>query len=127
MKLPVPAEALRHRPPALLVDAIDSFAGDRLACRAVARSAWHWPELLEGAAQSAGLLVGLQQNGLSNRAVIAEYTGVIVYAAEHQGPVRFVAALERRILACWRCRIEVRDADDRLLLAGSVTLAPGDA
>lgn len=127
MKLPVPAEVLRHRPPALLVEAIERFDGDRLACRAVARSTWRWPEMLEGAAQSAGLLAGLQKGGPSNRAVIAEYTGVVVHAVEHPGPLRFTAHLERRILGCWRCRIEVLDAQDGLLLAGKVTLAAGDA
>jgi hypothetical protein len=83
--------------------------------------------MLEGAAQSAGLLAGLQKDGLSNRAVIAEYTGVVVHAAEHRGPLRFTAYLERRILGCWRCRVEVLDAHGRLLLGGKVTLAPGGA
>jgi hypothetical protein len=83
--------------------------------------------MLEGAAQSAGLLAGLQKDGLGNRAVIAEYTGVVVHAAEHAGPLRFTARIERRILGCWRCRVEVRDAQDGLLLAGKVTLAPGEA
>lgn len=127
MKLPMPAEALRHGEPALLVAAIEAFDGDGLVCRAVARDAWRWPEMLEGAAQTAGLLTGLQQDGLSDRAVIAEYAGVVVHAAEHAGPLRFRARLDRRILRCWRCRIEVRDHHDALLLAGSVTLAPGDA
>jgi hypothetical protein len=123
----VPAEVLRHREPALLVEAIEAFDGDRLTCRAVARELWRWPEMLEGAAQTAGLLAGLQKDGLSNRAVIAEYTGVVVHAPAHRGPLRFRARLERRILRCWRCRIEVHDRTDALLLAGSVTLAPGDA
>jgi hypothetical protein len=127
MTLPVPAEVLRHRPPALLVEAIETFDGQGLTCRAVARDGWRWPEMLEGGAQTAGLLAGLQKDGLSNRAVIAEYAGVVVHVAEHQGPLRFRAHLERRILRCWRCRIEVRDASDALLLAGSVTLAPGEA
>jgi hypothetical protein len=127
MTLPVPGEVLRHRAPALLVEAIEAFDGDGLTCRAVARAAWRWPEMLEGAAQTAGLLTGLQKDGLSNRAVIAEYAGVVVHVAEHQGTLRFRARLERRILRCWRCRIEVRDRSDALLLAGSVTLAPGDA
>jgi hypothetical protein len=121
---PAPATLLRHRPPAVLVEAIASSTGDALACRGVERASWRWPELLEGAAQTAGLLTGMQPHGLDRRAVIAEYRDVRIHAATHPGPVEFTARLDRRILAFWRCRVEARAADGTLLLAALVTLAP---
>lgn len=122
-----PATLLRHRPPALLVAAIESFTGDTLACAGVARPHWTWPELLEGGAQTAGLLAGLQPRGLVATAVIAEYRDVVVHAPGHAGSVRFGARLGRRVLGFWRCHLEARDAAGTLLLAGEVTLAPGPA
>jgi hypothetical protein len=80
--------------------------------------------MLEGAAQCAGLLAGLQPGGPGNTAVIAEYRAVAVHVRSHAGPLAFVAHLERRLLHFWRCRVEVRAADDALLLEGSITVAP---
>src|SRR5262249_37180730 len=80
------------------------------------------PEMLEGAAQSGGLLVGLQGGGPDARAVIAESRAVVAPMATHAGPLAFHARLERRILHFWRCRVETRDGDGRLLLEGRVTL-----
>jgi len=124
MSLPPPSALLRHRPPALLIDAVESFGGDTLGCSATERAAWTWPVLLEGAAQTAGLLAGLQPGGPSSAAVIAEYRGVVVHAARHDGSVRFVARLDRRLLHFWRCHVEAHAADGGLLLEGQVTLAP---
>jgi len=120
---PAPADLLRHRGPALVVDAIDGFDGATLRCRAGAARR-PWPALLEGAAQAAGLVAGLRPRGLSSRAVVAEYRDVRVHAATHAGPLRFAARLERRVLHFWRCRVQVRDEAGALLLRGAVTLAP---
>ncbi len=57
MSIPAPADLLRHRGPALVVDAIDGFDGATLRCRAGAARR-PWPALLEGAAQAAGLAAG---------------------------------------------------------------------
>lgn len=125
MRLPAPAAVLRHRPPALLVGAIEAFSGDALTCASNGVGPWRWPEMLEGAAQTAGLLAGLQPDGLTREAVIAEYRGVLPHRASHAGVLRFTAHLERRLLHFWRCRLEARAADGTLLLEGHVTLAPG--
>jgi SAM-dependent methyltransferase len=122
-----PGEVLRHRGPALLVGGIERFDGETLCCTSSSRGPWSWPHMLEGAAQCAGLLAGLQPRGLSQRALIAEYRGILVHAAEHAGAIRFVARIERRVLHFWRCRIEARAADGLVLLEGSVTLAPEPA
>jgi hypothetical protein len=118
------ADLLRHRGPALLVETIDAFDGGAIVCASRGAGPWPWPLLLEGAAQAAGLLSGLA-GGLSNRAVIAEYRGVRVHVERHEGPVRFGARLDRRVLQFRRCAIEARDAKHgTLLLEGRVTLAP---
>lgn len=121
-----PADFMPHRPPALLVGRIERFDGDRLRCGSERDGAWHWADLLEGAAQCAGLLAGLQPGG-PRRSVIAEYRDVGLLVPGHMGAVRFEARLERRVLRFWRCRVDVRDADGHLLLAGVVTVAPDGA
>jgi hypothetical protein len=124
MTLPRPASLLRHRPPALLLGDIESFNGTGLTCASNGAGPWEWPRLLEGAAQCAGLLAGMQPGGPPNTAVIAAYDGIVVRAARHAGPVRFVARIERRIVGFWRCHCEAQSADGMALLEGSVTIAP---
>ena len=124
MTHPRPAALLRHRPPALLLDEIESFTGTHLACTARGCGPWEWPQLLEGAAQCAGLLAGMQPGGPANTAVIAAYEGIVVRAQHHHGPVKFFASLERRPLHFWRCRCEARAAEGTPLLSGTVTIAP---
>jgi hypothetical protein len=119
------ATLLRHRPPALLLDTIVACDGGQLVCSSRGVGPWRWAEMLEGAAQTAGLLAGLQQSGVDNTAVIAEYRDVMIRVARHAGPLRFTAHLDRRLLQFWRCRCEVRAADDALLLTADVTVAPG--
>jgi hypothetical protein len=122
---PPPARLLRHRPPALLLDAVEAHDGRRLVCRGIDARRWPWPRLLEGGAQTAGLLAGLQPGGPGSRAVIAEYRDVALHVESHRGQVRFEAQLERRLAQFWRCRCEARAADGRLLLAARITLAAG--
>jgi hypothetical protein len=124
MMLPPPARLLRHRGPALLLGAVEAFDGQTLACSSSDAGAWAWPRLLEGAAQAAGLLAGVQPGGPGKTAVIAQYRDVVIHAARHAGLVRFHAALDRRLLHFWRCRVEARDEEARLLLEGLVTIAP---
>jgi hypothetical protein len=95
-----------------------------ITCTSRGRGPWRWPRMLEGAAQAAGLLVGIENADGPRAPVIAEYRDVVVHAASHRGPLRFVAAIERRVLHCWRCRFEVRDGRGAVLLRGRVTLAP---
>jgi hypothetical protein len=125
VNFPAPAAVLRHSGPALLLERVEHFDGDTLACVARGSGPWHWPAMLEAAAQGAGLLAGLQAGGPSNRTVIAEYRGIVIHAHEHPGPVRVRARLDRRLLHFWRVRIEAEAMDGQVLLAGLVTLAPG--
>jgi hypothetical protein len=119
-----PARLLRHRPPALLLERIEERRDTTLCCASVAGGTWPWPRMLEGAAQTAGLLAGFQPGGPENTAVIAEYRDVRVLVEEHAGPLTFSASLERRVLQFWRCRCEVRALDGTLLLDGRVTVSP---
>jgi hypothetical protein len=114
---------MRHRPPALLLGGVETHASTRLVCRGIDRRDWSWARLLEGAAQAAGLLAGLQPDGPGSHAVIAEYRDVGVHVGLHRGAVRFDARLERRLAHFWRCRCEVRSTRGRILLAARVTLA----
>jgi hypothetical protein len=125
MMLPAPSRLLRHRPPALLLGTVETHTGRSLACAGIDAGPWPWPRLLEGTAQAAGLLAGLQPGGPGNGAVIAEYRDVALGVERHRGRVRFEARLERRLAHFWRCRCEARAADGRMLLASRVTLAPG--
>jgi hypothetical protein len=124
MTFPDPAALLRHRPPAVLVRDVIDFTGARLTCASAGDGPWTWPQLLEGGAQTAGLLAGAQPNGLSNQAVIADYRAVRLHAAGHTGPVVFAAEIDRRVMQFWRCRIVATATNGRLLLEGTVTLAP---
>jgi hypothetical protein len=123
MTRPAPAVLLRHRPPALLLGTIEVHDADRLVCRGIDQRRWPWARLLEGTAQAAGLVAGLQPGGPGNHVVIAEYRDVAVHLDLHRGPVRFEARLERRLAHFWRCRCEARTKDGRVLLASRVTLA----
>ena len=123
MTLPAPAALLRHGPEARLVRSIERL-DDGITCTSRGASTWRWPRMLEGAAQAAGLLVGIAHADAPRAPVVAEYRDVVVHAASHRGPLRFVAALERRVLHCWRCTFEVQSARGRALLSGRVTLAP---
>jgi hypothetical protein len=125
VSLPSPAGLLRHRAPALLLGALEEHDGRRLVCRGTDGRRWSWARLLEGTAQAAGLLAGLQPDGPGPDAVIAEYRDVAVHVELHRGPVLFAARLERRLAHFWRCRCEARADDGRVLLASRVTLAPG--
>jgi hypothetical protein len=116
---------MRHRAPALLLDAIDTFTGDTLTCTSRDVIRWAWPLVLEGAAQTAGLLAGLQTDGPGDAAIIAEYRDVVVRVGAAAGALRFTAVLERRLLDFWRCRVEARMADGTVLLGGLVTVTAG--
>jgi hypothetical protein len=122
--LPAPAALLRHGPEARLVASIERLDAGGIACASRGGGAWAWPRMLEGAAQAAGLLVGISETAAPRAPVIAEYRDVTVLAPSHRGPLRFVAALERRVLHCWRCTFEVETTRGRVLLRGRVTLAP---
>lgn len=124
MTLPAPSALLRHRPPALLLGAVEAHGPGRLVCRGIDARRWPWPRLLEGTAQAAGLLAGLQPGGPGARAVIAEYRDVALHVDLHRGAVRFDTRLERRLAHFWRCRCEARATDGRVLLVSRVTLAP---
>ena len=120
-----PERIMRHRPPALLLGVVAEAGAEGLACDGIDEGPWRWARLLEGAAQAAGLLAGLQPGGPDAGAVIAEYRDVALHAARYEGRVRFHAVLDRRILGFWRCHVETRGADGRLLLSGLVAVAPG--
>jgi predicted hotdog family 3-hydroxylacyl-ACP dehydratase len=123
--IPRPATVLRHRGPAVLVDDAEDRGDGTVRCTGRDDGPWPWPRALEAAAQAAGLAAALHAGGPHEDAVIAEYRDVAVHVAEHRGALSVIARVERRVLRFWRCRIEARATDGTVLLAGTVTLAPG--
>jgi predicted hotdog family 3-hydroxylacyl-ACP dehydratase len=123
--VPRPAAVLRHRGPALLIAAAEAIGDGALRCTGRDDGPWPWPRALEAAAQAAGLVAGLEPGGPRADAVIAEYRDVAVHVAEHRGALSVTACVERRVLRFWRCRVEARASDGTVLLAGTVTIAPG--
>ena len=121
-----PEQLMRHRPPALLLGAVAESTPTALVCDGIDDGPWRWARLLEGAAQTAGLLSGLQPGGPGATAVIGEYRDVTLHTGRHEGRVRFHAMLDRRILGFWRCRVEARGAGGQVLLSGLVSVAPGE-
>ena len=126
MTWPAPATLLRHAPPALRLAEIVARDNDELRCLGPATD-WTWPALLEGCAQTAGLLAGMQPGGPSNRALIAEYRDLVIHTDHYSGTPRFDARFDRRLLGFWRYAVRAHGDDDRVLLNGLVTLAPVDA
>ena len=125
MTLPAPAAVLQHGPEARLVRTIERLDERGIACASRGRGPWPWFRMLEGAAQTAGLLLGIGRAGAPRTPVIAEYRDVDIRVPSHRGPLRFLAAFERRVLHFWRCTFEVQDMRGRVLLTGRVTLAHG--
>ena len=123
MRLPAPTECLRHRPPALLIGRIESWDGRTVRCAGTS-TAWSWVQLLEGAAQAAGIGCGLGEDGWRDGAVVADYRDVEILANAYDGGVAFEATLARRILGFRRCRAVARARGGEPLLRAVVTLLP---
>src|SRR5262249_44132095 len=104
--LPAPATLLRPRPPALRLARLDRLDADAVAARGAA-GPWAWSDLLEAAAQTAGLLAGVQGGGPGNRALVAAYHDVVADVSSYGGAIRVHAADARRVLHCWRARAVV--------------------
>ena len=119
----VPSALLRHRPPAVALGSVVTREPRHLVCWGIDARRWPWPRLLEGAAQAAGLLAGLQPDGPGPGAVIAEFRDVVVPVTEHHGAVQLDARLERRLAQFWRCRCEARTERGDLLLEARITVA----
>jgi hypothetical protein len=120
---PPPSQLLRHRAPALLVDEIESVHDAALTCLGHRRH-WHWLQLLDGAAQAAGMLTALLPDGLGPVRVVAAYDDVVLHAPAHDGPVRWTARSTRHTLGMPQLDVVARDpTDDRLLLTVRVTLS----
>ena len=124
MTWPAPSTLLRHRAPAIMLAEIVEHTPETLRCRGP-EQAWTWPMLLEGCAQTAGLLAGLTAAGLDNHALIAEYRDLTIQQNDYAGAPQFEARFDRRILGFWRYTIRACAADGGALLCGSVTLAAG--
>jgi len=123
MTFPHPRAWLRHRPPALVVDAIDGWDGTVARCRGAAGS-WSWSRLLEGGAQTAGIACALDDVGWRDGVIVAEYREVEILAERHQGAVHFAARSERTVLGYRRCRMTASAGDATPLLRAVVTLLP---
>jgi 3-hydroxymyristoyl/3-hydroxydecanoyl-(acyl carrier protein) dehydratase len=107
LKLPRPGELLRHRGPALLIEQVTDFSGDTLLCQAVSHEEWGWPAILEAAAQCAGLLTGMQQDGQPSERVVAAYEDLVVSRLSHRGALQLRASQLRSVLGMQKSLLEV--------------------
>lgn len=123
MTFPHPGAWLRHRGPALVIDAIDGWDGGLARCRG-ADGDWSWSRLLEGSAQTAGIACAVDDEAWRGGAIVAEYRDVEVLAERHRGGVLFAARPERAVLAYRRCRTTATAVDGTPLLRAVVTLLP---
>ena len=122
------AALLRHRPPALLIAAELEVAEDgQRRFATVALEQWHWTQLLDAAAQAAGLCVRSDDAALAGRAfVVAAYERVV--QASRPGPGVHTLAVRRlrSFLQMHQFTVTVA-AGDVPVLAARVTLAPVEA
>ena len=121
------AALLRHRPPALLVARELAGVDGRRRFATVARDEWHWTQLLDAAAQAAGLCVRSDDAALAGRAfVVAAYERVV--QASRPGPGVHTLAVRRlrSFLQMHQFTVTIA-AGDVPVLAARVTLAPVEA
>ena len=110
-----------HRDPIVFVDTVESYQPGAIVCSSRITGPWDWPQMLEGAAQCAGILVGLEHE---HESVVAQYRHMAIHGLVHVGALRFAARRERRFLGFYECHIEVRDLPGAIIISGSLTLAP---
>lgn len=122
------AALLRHRPPALLVAAEVAAAEDGLRrFTTVARDEWHWTQLLDAAAQAAGLCLRSDDATLAGRAfVVAAYERVVQASRPGPGVHTIAVARLRSFLQMHQFVVTVATAGAPVLSA-RVTLAPVEA
>ena len=122
------AALLRHRPPALLIASEVGVAEDgQRRFATVARDEWHWTQLLDAAAQAAGLCVRSDDAALAGRAfVVAAYERVV--QASRPGPGVHTLAVRRlrSFLQMHQFTVTIA-AGGVQVLAAQVTLAPVEA
>lgn len=123
------AALLRHRPPALLVAHELAGVDGRRRFATVARDEWHWTQLLDAAAQAAGLCVRSDDDALAGRAfVVAAYERVVQVTPPgrwRSGVYTIVVWRLRSFLQMHQFEVRVEgEGEGGPLLAARVTLAP---
>lgn len=127
MTFPPPEALVRHRPPALLVTMVDACDGQSLTSTSVRAALWRWPELLDAAAQAAGMLFALaretsdptHRRGL----VVARYDAVSIFTHAHTGNVTWQVRTKRRIGDMKQLDV-TGEHQGRPILSATITLAP---
>ena len=124
MSFPPVTSLLRHRPPALAVERVEEHAEDRLVCSSVPARRWWWFELLDGAAQAAGLLLRGSTGRPLSAVVVAAYDELDLNVQSHEGPVRWEARRKRRVGEMHQFEVSALAEDGHKLLSALVTLVP---
>lgn len=123
------AALLRHRPPALLIASeipTDATHGPRRFVT-VARDEWHWTQLLDAAAQAAGLCLRSDDAALAGRAfVVAAYERVVQASQPGPGAHTIAVCRLRSFLQMHQFTVTIAAAGVPVL-AARVTLAPVEA
>lgn len=118
--------SLRHRPPALFIDEQLTRTERGASFSARARPRWHWSDLLDGAAQAAGLSLRREFEAEGQPIYVAAFERVVL-PDQHEPRAfapRFVVESVRRVLNLHQFRFAVIDSVDQTIeLSGLVALA----
>ena len=118
--------SLRHQPPALFIHEQLTQTARGASFSGRARPRWHWGELLDGAAQAAGLSLRRELEVEGQPIYVAAFERVVL-PDQHEPRAldpRFVVESVRRVLNLHQFRFAVVDSDDQTIqLSGLVALA----
>jgi hypothetical protein len=128
-----PRDTLSHREPALVLDTIEELGPDTLRCRGGAGRRLHWAQILDGCAQTAGLLARARLASREPVAfVVATYEHVTLGEGACEGAaveahdgasLEWIARFVRRIGDFHQIDVTATDAAGRTLLGTRVALA----
>src|SRR5437870_1932289 len=129
MEYPHPADLLPHELPAVFIGKIQSVAPNFISCRATTCRTWTWPQLLEGSAQAAGLLLRLRhrdQSSIRPHYIVVGYDNVKIWSSTFKGLVCWDARRVREILDVTQFYSRAYDQSSTLILEATVALGPGE-
>lgn len=122
-----PSTTLAHREPALVLDAVSALGQTTLSCTGGAGRRLHWAQILDGCAQTAGLLArALLASPEPVAFVVASYESVELgegHDAHDGGVIEWRATPVRRVGDFHQVDVRALDEGGRALVVARVALA----